>query len=756
MNEILTPEGAIGNNQATAADSAGDAEAFINKIRSGHNRVDPCFMTGKACVYADSIEQKLKHGIDNSSNNEEPGRGEDQNKKKKRFGGFAILPFRENIEVFYQNCLEPFVEDYHEEYDIELDTAHRIRRIGLVICEGVCKRIQESHFVVADISVPNENVFYELGLAYGLRQKILIVYHKRTAFGEEMAQELTKLGLESYAYENLRKINAQNFRLSQKIRQREEISSGGSTIPAPILLYDQSMRTEDDGRRRAKDNWTDDIGLDFRDHMTSAIDLAVKDILESLNTGEEQEEPESAEVIKLCHLEKIANLENVKTIDQYSPLDVVRAEVEKCYCLVVKTGENCHPLSYFWLGYSHALGKNVIPITEIKKPNKLPKDLAFDIRAQRHMTFVRSSPKTVKEEFRSALRHMILSDFGAWSRKRFWNELVGAGGEISIFTGALHARDYHREMVGDWDLRAVSELTSYFGRHHYRVKIETPIYPPEREDKEGKPVVDDMDEYNRQLEKMMEDRNCILIASPDVNPLTEIALGKLYKYIVDGEIKLFDKQRESEKNRAAIVAFKQVRQDSKKEEQHLIPPVKRAFFHEVPRKGNGPFERGFESTRIKGGRVVDTFVSQTDKAGEFAVYAHLAILPNPFRSDGSHGRKHIFVLNGISGPATFALTHALTGGVSGEFVDYGDFNTEAQSENVLSWILEQFDKHGAAAVECFIKVKCGPKSDADEASLAHSDWTADWRRIRKWELDKEAIRVPLHFDPEVAAEGALA
>ena len=49
-------------------------------------------------------------------------------------------------------------------------------------------------------------------------------------------------------------------------------------------------------------------------------------------------------------------------------------------------------MAYFWLGYGHARGKNVIPITVTRDAKDPIDDLAFDIRAQQHMTFIESRP----------------------------------------------------------------------------------------------------------------------------------------------------------------------------------------------------------------------------------------------------------------------------------------------------------------------------------------------------------------------------
>ena len=62
---------------------------------------------------------------------------------------------------------------------------------------------------------------------------------------------------------------------------------------------------------------------------------------------------------------------------------------DNAYCIVMRTGVNCHPMTYFWLGYAHARGKNVIPITTMEPDGRYMDDLAFDIRAQRHMAFDR-------------------------------------------------------------------------------------------------------------------------------------------------------------------------------------------------------------------------------------------------------------------------------------------------------------------------------------------------------------------------------
>lgn len=48
---------------------------------------------------------------------------------------------------------------------------------GLIIMEDVCQKIKKAGLTIFDISVPNPNVYYELGLACALDKKILLTFN---------------------------------------------------------------------------------------------------------------------------------------------------------------------------------------------------------------------------------------------------------------------------------------------------------------------------------------------------------------------------------------------------------------------------------------------------------------------------------------------------------------------------------------------------------------------------------------------------
>jgi hypothetical protein len=155
-------------------------------------------------------------------------------------------------------------------------------------------------------------------------------------------------------------------------------------------------------------------------------------------------------------------IERMKTAVEIGPsqdtrFDTIRSEIDRAFCVLIRTSRT-HPFSYFWLGYCHAIGKNVIPIYEVNEAEDKIDDLAFDIRSLWHLVLVKKDPTRILPELQEILKQMILMDFGEWSRKAFWSRIFGRSGRVAIFTGALHNPDFKREMVGDWDLRTASEL----------------------------------------------------------------------------------------------------------------------------------------------------------------------------------------------------------------------------------------------------------------------------------------------------------
>lgn len=661
-------------------------------------------MTGKGCVYTDVIERSIK-----------------ERKKNGEYMGFSVMPFRDNINVFFRNCLSLYFSNNFEG-KVALQRADEVRRPGIIICEGICKRIQESDFITADVSLPNPNVFYELGLAYGIHHKIVVIYHDAAPFGKEIVELLKQLGCRPFPYHDLDPILKGDFDRPQNVWQWSSVDSQYPTETPRILLYEHQMPMDPGAKaldEKAKDS---DILLSFATHVRSAVGLGVLSIAEDLV------KKQSVQPVIHSYLETINGFKEALLVKTDSRLMEIQAQVESAYCMIIRTGfRGCHPMSYFWLGYGHARGKNIIPVTVLKDRDDHVEDLAFDIRAQRHMFFYEKAPASFERELTSSLKQMIDGDFADWSRKRLWNQILGRRGQVSIFTGALHNENFGREMIGDWDLRAASELTSYFARQQYRATIENPVYTPEY----PKRIGPKLDVYITRLKEMLTDKNCILIASPDVNPLTEIVLGQVYG-IPSNRLFSDNSRRDLSQFPNAIVVVKQKRVAVP---EGKISEAPRFFYREIP-QNEGTLGRGFESAQLINGKILEEFVSQVDtEQDEFRVYGQIVILPNPFRTDGQ-AQRYIVILNGVSGPATFALTHVLTGGVTKEFVAYSpEFDAEAKSENIVRQLVETLSVSQSGGLDCIITVRVG--KSLEELPEGSAD-ISDWRKIRGWELTEGA------------------
>jgi hypothetical protein len=685
---------------------------FSSALGTKHNRVDPCFMTGKGCVYTEVIEEGLRGREDQSV-----------------LLGFSIMPFRPNLNTFFRNCLSEYFKANFQDR-VKLQRADEVRRPGVIVCEGICKRIQESDFVTCDISLPNPNVFYELGLSYGIGHKIVVIYHDGSEFGAKMSEALKSIGCRSFAYHALDPLRIEDFDNPKYVWHDNRTSDLLGADKSRILLYEHYFSNPVPNSDSSVKGESKDIWFDFATHVKSAIGLAIQDFCDDLNFC-----PLKQPVVRR-HLETIKGFKDVELVKVDANLKEIRDQVDSAYCMIIRTGfKECHPMAYFWLGYGHAHGKNVVPVTQMADREEKIEDLAFDIRAQRHMFFMETSPDKFEAELRSSLNQMILGDFAEWSRKQFWDKMLGKRGEVSIFTGALHNDAFGREMIGDWDLRAASELTSYFARAQYRAKIESPVYTPEypvRKESETFAI------YIESLKRMMVDKNCVLVASPDVNPLTEIMLGHMYQVPFD---LLFKESKDIQRYPNAIVA---VKERTANPQLTALAAPSRFFYKEIASAQNEQ-RRGFESSQIIAGRVIERFVSQTaEKRESFHVIGHLAIIRNPFRSEGSSSNKFIIVLNGVSGPATFALTHVLTGGVTKEFVAYKDsFSPEAESESILAEILEKTSIDKFDYLDCLVTVEVGP-SDKEEMT---SPFASDWRRILAWSINTNARQAPLKVSP---------
>ncbi|MBI3033010.1 hypothetical protein HYY69_06050 [Candidatus Woesearchaeota archaeon] len=90
---------------------------------------------------------------------------------------FVIMPFNDRRDYMYINSIEKaLVEIGGFEKPFRLDKSYRLGKIPIELIE----RIEESDFIIAEISEDNLNVYYEIGYSYALKKAILFILEDGT------------------------------------------------------------------------------------------------------------------------------------------------------------------------------------------------------------------------------------------------------------------------------------------------------------------------------------------------------------------------------------------------------------------------------------------------------------------------------------------------------------------------------------------------------------------------------------------------
>jgi hypothetical protein len=83
---------------------------------------------------------------------------------------FVLMPFRDEHLALYERAIKPTLEELGctVEHAKDVNTVERI-------VDSIFSQIQRAHFLVADTTGRNPNVFYELGYAHALGKKVILL-----------------------------------------------------------------------------------------------------------------------------------------------------------------------------------------------------------------------------------------------------------------------------------------------------------------------------------------------------------------------------------------------------------------------------------------------------------------------------------------------------------------------------------------------------------------------------------------------------
>ena len=220
---------------------------------------------------------------------------------------------------------------------------------------------------------------------------------------------------------------------------------------------------------------------------------------------------------------------------------------------------------------------------------------------------------------------------------RFWGTMSSTN-DVHIFTCARdfeQENDSHRGHGGRtnidlWDYRTVLDITKFLAANfpHVKVSIEDPISKLHDKDMEK---TFDLANHMTHMRSLIENKDCIIIGSPDVNDFAEIVLAKIHGITPYGDVRSKTK---------GFVIIKELKKGTKSsfywrkedEEEEGVARINRP----------GEYEYYPHQSRNTGGTT----------------YGILVVAKNPFCRDGT--MRQIIILSGFTGVATNGLAKLLT------------------------------------------------------------------------------------------------
>jgi hypothetical protein len=728
-----------------------------------------CFMTGKQCIFC---PQETVF---------EDGDG------KKRDSAFVIMSFEPHLETFFEWSLRPYLSHFGINKDL-IRRADQFANTGYVMCEKICLRIQQAGLIVVDLSVVNPNVYYELGLSVGLNKPILAVCDSKS-FGPHTKQMIAAVGLDPkkvLQYPSVGHLDAKRNSLFEHVCKVSLEPRRPAARIVAILVRERPDSTAPVVQQR-------DIPVTFQQALEAAVGVAVR------NLGEKTDARELVSALASLTDEEVTSLS--QCLHEYlttesgsmQVFEKIAPHIDASLISVIDLASE-NPLSYFWLGYCHARNINVIPIYRqpvgsaersadrnaaeydferrefVDKPRQsgssaFPEQdgqhvLAFDIRALWYMNHRPRETKKLADKLVAVLEPILVRDVKTQQRRLFW-ERITRSGRVHIYNGAVHHEELNREVVGDWDLRSASELISYLSSTDESVVpvLQSPIYAPEtiayKLRRELNPHF--LSDYIELVRQELAGKNCLILASADVNPITEVVLAYAYQGRIRKDVRLpvcFHGQDQPNDD-ATVIALKGVptaapsAKDDTGIEETQQDALSRRFARSIPIKENEGQKRGF---LIDGKPQLLDYSSQDQSEKKFSILAHLVVVKNPFTPDDNV----IVLLNGVSGPATFGLAELLTGGAGGT-------KSEA-SERLLKtinrvWSEELGREHSRKfnGVEAILRVEVAPPparalSPNDDPQVSDEKGRSLVFDIERQFFDKRSVVGWDFFSPEEAKE----
>ena len=637
---------------------------MTNKISpTPEAKIHRCYMTGQKCVY---LRELLRSSPE---------------------GAFLLSPFMGDFNHIWHHHISK-LDLQKIEVDGEVKRADSVARTGYVMCSRICYPIQSAAVVIADVTFPNLNVFYELGLACALGKRLALMAHTSKCT-EDIRSFLNSAGLLNHLHNYT--AGSDDFQekilaSAQPVKQFRDSLSSSSNEHYRIPIFSHPASESSHEIWSPEDKIYDLVAkvLNILGKKGSLNRILERSRFLLSERGDTHGGSNLNENTVSEHLKKLA-----QALYRQSAVEsrISRAQaIGMADCVIMDISARDFE-TYFWLGICHGLEKDVVPLS-IEDDAESDEPLPFDIRTLWHVGGTWQDSTNIEQQLHEIIIEIVSHTIALNAnrhRDSFWHPIIHSH-KLSFFLGSEQSSQLaSKQVVGEWDLRTFQEIASFASRMNPNLDVEIKK-PAFRRNEYSKK---DRSGFEELLTDRMSDTHCVVLGTPDVNPVAEMILSKLKKvkpfvaWTPGSSTKENIKREFDDGEVEGYIPFKNYLSD-------YLTMRPSSFFtqfdEEYPERGFlyfggdgsylGNYSEWYPPREIfeasAKGESLDKWNHKGltksamrningDKLLEWKLVGHLVIAPNPFAKNYPDTRLRVLLLMGVGGPATLGLAHLLTG-----------------------------------------------------------------------------------------------
>jgi hypothetical protein len=538
---------------------------------------------------------------------------------------FMISPFGFPFDDLYWHGIEP---TFKNALGKTISRADQSLQLGYVMCQRICRRILASTYAFADLTEPNGNVYYELGLAFGLGKHLAVIWNRRSH--NPFVSPYVKAKLPAYKYGSLHDLQSKEaftrlmteaYVLPSNIREQLRVSSPHVILRDPPVILNI---VNDDC---PSPDFHEVATVKAIEHFNSQVGKGTA----SADDGKKQLEP--------WRIETLVVGEDLRVTEAVTKM----AKAKICLIDVTHYEERTNANIFFLLGVAHATEREVIPI--INRP--LNRSVPFDIRGLWQINYEKT------DELERELEQILpVIDFDFRKEKvdflyrRIWDPFL-AHKAIHVITCAREAPSNEdrgkRTDIDMWDFNSVSRLAFFIAQKYETAEVH--IDQPKNKKASDELAALDQRSFHAALRDELAGKDCLIIGSPDVSDYAEVVLADIHG--------LVPHRKPRSARKPPFLFVKQTRNTNN--------PRRDSAFYVLPEPGDKKDRVHFG---VKGRTCIECVEYEDDEGGKPVHMGHSCVVitftENPYASEGDKEKHHIMVFSGFTGVATFAAIELLT------------------------------------------------------------------------------------------------